>query len=135
MRYTTIKRFRRNGMNGVHFNIPWGTALEKKENGILYFDGKPVAVARSFAAHQHFARDDDGNGQERGKLSRGIIKALGGNQRELSPAWEAVMEDKTAQKYRRKEHEDFWLWDDSFFCAPIADLKHIAALAGMKKGA
>ena len=137
MKYVTFKRFRRNGMNGVHFNIPWGTVLEKHEDGILYFGESPVAVARSYAAHQHFCRDDDGRGQERGRLTQAIIKALGGNTREETPEWEAVFADALCQTYRRKEHEDYWLWDDSFFQAPMEDLEHIAALVGVKakKGA
>ena len=135
MKYITWKRFRRNGINGAHFNLPWGTELEKKDDGILYHEGKPVAVARSFASHEHFARNDDGEGIRRGELSSAIIKALGGNTRETTPEWEAVFDDPVCQNLRRKEHEDYWLWDDSFFQAPIEDLEHIAGLVGLKKGA
>ena len=135
MRYVTVKHFRRNGINGKHFNIPWGTALERKDDGVLYIGDTPVAVARSFASHQHFARDDDGQGAARGKLSHAIIKKLGGYHRETTPEWEAVWNDETAEKYRRKDHVDFWLWDDAFFNAPLEDLRHIASIVGVKKGA
>ena len=103
MTYTTIKRYNRKGIGG-DFNIPWGTPLEKRDDGMLYYDGKPVCVARSFASHEHFCRDDDGQGAARGKLSHAIIKALGGYHRETTPEWEAVWNDETANSYRRKDH-------------------------------
>ena len=134
MQYTTIKRFKRESISG-HLNLPYGTPLEKRDDGILYHDGKPVCVARSFASHEHFCRDDDGNGAARGKLSHAIIKKLGGFHREETPEWEAVWSDKTAEKYRRKDHQDFWLWDDAFYNAPLEDLNHIAEIVGVKKGA
>ena len=134
MTYTTIKRYHRNGIGGA-FNIPWGTRLERRADGILYYDNRPVCVARSYASHEHFCRDDDGQGAKRGKLSHAIIKALGGFQREKTSGWEAIFNDETAGNYRRKDHQDYWLWDDSFYNAPIEDLEHIASLAGAKKGA
>lgn len=132
MTYTTIKRYRRKGIGG-DFNIPWGTALERRDDGILYHDNRPVCVARSYASHEHFCRDDDGNGAARGKLSHAIIKALGGYHRETTPEWEAVWSDETAGKYRRKDHKDYWLWDDAFFNAPLEDLRHIAGIVGAKE--
>lgn len=137
MKYTTIKRFHRSGMGGKEFNLPWGTPLERRDDGILYYEDCPVCVARSFASHQHFASDEDGQGQERGRLSLGIIKALGGTHRpgEPTPEWDAIEDDEIANSYRRKDHENTWLWDDAFYNAPIADLRHIADLVGMKKGA
>lgn len=134
MQYTTIKRFKRESISG-HLNLPYGTTLERRDDGMLYYDGKPVCVARSFASHQHFARDDDGQGAARGKLSHAIIKKLGGFHREKTPEWKAVWSDETAEKYRRKDHQDYWLWSDDFYNAPLQDLQHIASLVGVKKGA
>ena len=62
MRYITIKRYRRDGIGG-HFNLPYGTAVEKRE-GMPYYNNRPICVARSFSSHEHFAIDDDGQGQE-----------------------------------------------------------------------
>jgi len=133
MKYITIKRFQRD-IDGVHFNIPCGIELEKKKDGVLYYEGKSIAVARSFASHQHFARNDDGKGIQRGNLSHGIIKKLGGTHRpgEDTPEWDAVEKDEIAKNYRRKDHETTWLWDDSFYQAPIDDLEHIAEIIGLK---
>lgn len=136
MQYTTIKRFKRNGICG-YFNIPYGTPIEKREDGLLYSRDSPICVATSFAAHEHFARNDDGQGQERGKLTHDIIKKLGGTHRPgvPTPEWDAIENDEIANNYRRKDHETTWLWADSFFNAPIEDLRHIAAKVGLKKGA
>ncbi len=137
MKYITIKRFKRNGIDG-HFNIPYGTYLEKRADGNLYCDNKKICVARSAAAHEYFARDDDGKGMERGKLSHAIIKRLTPMQfdsrQERNEYWQVVWNDSLAQKYRRPEHLDYWLWNDDFYNAPIEDLKYIAALVGVKKG-
>lgn len=129
MKYITIKRFKRTGIGG-HFNIPYGTEVNR-QGEMLIFDGKEICVARSAAAHEYFARDDDDNGLERGKLSHAIINTLGGfsNNAEL---WEKIFENELAQKYRRTEHADYWLWNDDFFNAPLDDLQYLAALVGVK---
>jgi hypothetical protein len=133
MRYITIKRYRHDGIGG-HFNLPYGTAVEKKD-GMLYYDNRPICVARSYSSHEHFARDDDGQGLARGKLSHEIIKALGGThyEGEPTPGWNAIEGDEIAESYRRKDLETSWFWNDSFYNAPIEDLLHIAGLVGIKK--
>ena len=130
MEYITAKRFKRDGVGG-HFNIPYGTKLEKID-GTLWFGIRAVCKSRSAAAHEYFARNDDGNGLERYRLSHAIIKTLGGFNANPD-RWEKIFEDELAQKYRRPEHQDYWLWNDDFFNAPIEDLKHLAALVGVKR--
>jgi hypothetical protein len=134
MQYITIKRYKHNGIGG-YFNIPWNTPVEEKD-GMLYHDNRPICVARSFNSHEHFARNDDGHGKERGKLSHAIIKALGGTHRlgDPTPEWDAIEDDEIANSYRRKDHATTWLWDDSFFNAPIKDLQYIAVKIGLLKG-
>ena len=46
--------------------------------------------------------------------------------------WDKVWDDDLCQKYRRPEHEDWWLWNHAFFNAPIPDLRHIAGLVGAR---
>ena len=137
MKYISIKRFRRNGIGG-YFNIPYGEYLEKRDDGFLYYADKKICVARSAAAHKYFARDDDGKGLERGKLSHAIVDRLAPQQfdsrQERNEYWQVVWNDTLAQKYRRPEHSDYWLWNDDFYNAPIEDLKYIAALVYVKKG-
>jgi hypothetical protein len=133
MHYITIKRYKQQGIGG-HFNLPYGTPIEKREDNLLYHNNRPVCVARSFNAHEYFARNNDGRGLERGKLTHAIIKKLGGMHRELTAEWKAVFDDDLANSYARQDSPDFWLWDDSFFNAPIEDLKYIASLVGIKEG-
>ena len=135
MEYVTIKRFKRNGIGG-QFNIPYGAVLELREDGYLYYAGRAVCVARSFAAHEHFACNYDGKGFERGLLSHAIIKALAPENfdtpKERDDFWQVIWNDTLTPKYRRKDHIDTWLWSDDFFNAPIEDLKYIAGLIGLK---
>ncbi|MBO6304490.1 MAG: hypothetical protein J6M62_05345 [Selenomonadaceae bacterium] len=135
MRYVTIKRFKRESLKG-YVNIPYGSQLERKEDGLLYFENEPVCVASSAASHEHFTRDDDGNGKERGKLTQAILEALepqnGETREDRDNRWEIIWNDTLAQKYRKQEHQTYWLWNDDFFNAPIEDLKHIGALAKAK---
>lgn len=129
MEYITAKRFKRDGIGG-HFNIPYGTKLENID-GTLWFDNRAVCRSRSAAAHEYFARNNDGNGLERYRLSHAIIKTLGGFNANPD-RWEKIFEDNMAQKYRRPEHADYWLWNDDFFNASIDDLKYLATLTGVK---
>jgi hypothetical protein len=129
MTYITIKRYKHNAIGG-YLNLPYGTPVDNID-GMLCYNGKPICVARSFNAHEHFARNDDGHGQERGKLSHAIIKKLGGTHRELTAEWKAVFDDDLANSYSRQDSIDYWLWDDSFYQAPIEDLEHIARLVGI----
>lgn len=48
--------------------------------------------------------------------------------------WDKVWDDQLCQKYKRPEHEDFWLWNHDFYNASIEDLKYIANLIGAKEG-
>ena len=106
MQYITIKRFKRRGIGG-QFNIPYGTPLELHDDGKLYYKDLPVCVAKSAASHEHFARDNDGDGRERGKLSHAIIHALEPNKfdspQERDEFWKLIWNDPLANNYRRKE--------------------------------
>ena len=137
MKYITLKRFKRNGIGG-HFNIPYGKYLEKRDDGVLYYDNSKVCLAKSAAAHEYFVCDDDGKGLERGKLSHAIVDRLAPRQfdsmQERNEYWQVVWNDSLAQKYRRSEHVNYWLWNDDFYNAPIEDLEYIAELVGVKKG-
>lgn len=135
MDYITIKRFKRIGMDGGLFNIPFGTTVEE-QGGTLVHNGRALVRARSAACHEYFARNDDGCGKERGRLTQAIVAALalcaGETQDERDKRWEPIFADKLCQSYRRKEHADTFLWSNDFYNAPIVDLRHIAALAGVK---
>lgn len=114
---------------GVLVNIPWGTRLEELE-GFIYLGEQPLCTITSQIAFDYFTQDDDGRGRERGALLEAILARLKGNN--CQPRWDCVWNDPLCQKYRRPEHEDFWLWNYDFFNAPVEDLEHIAKLVGAK---
>lgn len=137
-RYVARRRARIVGCNGQKVNIPYGSILEAQD-GFLLWKGEPLCVDTSQNAHDYFSQDDDGQGQERGELVAAIAvrletppKASKAQRTERQARWDKVWGDPLCQKYKRPEHEDFWLWNHEFFDAPLADLRHIAALVGAR---
>ena len=129
--YIARRRARFSGIGGILVNIPYGTALEARE-GFILFKGRPVCAVTSQNAYDYFSRDDDGQGQERGALVGAILSRLEKRDKEHQARWNKVWPDAVCQKYRRPEHEDFWLWSYDFYNAPVDDLRHIAALVGAR---
>lgn len=128
MLYATVKRAKFNGISGA-VNLPYGTQVEC-ENGFIRKDGKNICRITSHNAHEFFSPDDDGNGLKRGKLVQAIKDTLENRDAGYQARWDKVWEDGVCRKYKRIEHEDFWLWNHEFFCAPMCDLWHIARLVG-----
>lgn len=126
-RYITRRRARFKALSG-QVNIPYGTVLENR-GGTLMSNGKRICRVSSQNACDYFSQDDDGQGLERGKLVAAITAQLTpGNQVQ----WDKVWADRVCQQYRRSDHEDHWLWSQSFYEAPVDDLRHIAQLIGAK---
>ena len=134
MEYITVKRFKRRGIGG-DFNIPYGTRLTER-GGTLFFRGMPVCRDASAVMREHFARDDDGSGLLRGKLTREIARTLGARESRDDPEyqarWDRVWNDPTCLKYKKAAQADYFLWDISFYNAPVEDLLYIAALVAEK---
>ena len=122
--YITHRRFKDKAICG-NVNIPAQTECDVK-NGCIIYDGKPICVTTSENAHQYFAVNDDGCGMERGHLTQEIQNRLAKNDKNHQARWDKVWSDKIAQKYKRKEYDDYWLWNHDFFNASIEDLRHIA---------
>ena len=129
--YIARSRARFSGIGGILVNIPYGTALEARE-GFILFKGRPVCAVTSQNAYDHFSQNDDGCGRERGTLVATIISCLERRDDGYQARWDKVWGDPLCQKYRRPEHEDFWLWNYDFFNAPVVDLYHIARLIGAR---
>lgn len=140
VQYIAARRARFNAIGGP-VNIPYGTTVEAVD-GFLERDGLRLCAATAESAHKYFARNDDGNGLERGQLTASIIARLS----ERDPKdkegkihqsrWDKLWADPMACRYRRADHADFWVWSHDFFEAPVEDLRHIAALIGLgQKGA
>lgn len=126
MQYIVYKRFKTNALCG-DVNLPAMTLCEEN-NGVVYYQGKPLCYIVSENAHKHFAKNDDGNGMLRGQLIQAICKTLQAHQER----WEKVWSDNVCQLYKRTEHKEHWLWNHDFYNANIDDLKHIANLVGAK---
>ena len=130
MEYITFKRAKIIGITG-EVNIPYGTPIYC-ENGYLFTPDAVICTDHSQNAYDHFMRNDDGNGLERGKLTQNIRKRLAKRDKNYQDRWDKIWEDKLCQKYKRPEYIDYWLWNHEFYNAPIEDLQYIANLIGIK---
>lgn len=130
IRYIVKERMKADGIRSP-VNLPYGTVVEAVD-GMIIHQGAAVCTVVSRNAHIHFARDDDGQGLERGALTLAITKRLEQQDKDHQARWDRVWEDSTCQKYRHPEHEDFFLWGHKFYEAPVEDLRHIAALIGVR---
>ena len=129
--YIVKKRMRLEGIRG-RVNLPYGTEVVAVD-GMFIFKGEAVCAVTSRNAHLYFARDDDGQGRERGALTLAITSTLERRDKGYQDRWDLVWEDPVCQKYRHPEHEDFFLWGHAFFEAPVEDLRHIADLIGARR--
>ena len=130
--YITIKRTRFESISGP-INLPYGTDVNSTGD-FLALDNAPICAVTSQNAYDYFARNDDGKGLERGRLTQAIRAALEKRDKDYQARWDRVWEDKLCQKYKRKEHADHWLWNHDFYNAEIPDLQYIAELVGAKGG-
>ena len=124
MDYICFNRFKQNALCGK-VNIPYGTKLDEANNVISYC-GSPICYTKSQNAYDYFARNDDGKGLERGKLTAEIIKLLNNRKDgKYQDRWDRIWGDLSLLKYKRPEHEDRWLWNHDFYCASVEELEHI----------
>lgn len=137
MTYITHTRYRGKVLHQPEpANIPAKTRLTAV-NGYLCLDGKPVCAEACEAQHEHFCRDDDGQGLVRGRLTTAIKARLAERKSrddaEYQGRWDKVWADKlVCPKYKRGDHADMWLWNHDFYNAPVDDLRYIAKLVGVK---
>lgn len=128
--YITTKRFKGQAITS-EVNIPYGTEVQCVI-GYIVHDNLPICVNHSQNAYDYFARNDDGNGLECGKLIQEIKKVLSKKDSGHQDRWDRVWEDEVCLKYKRVEYSDYWLWNHGFHNAPIEDLRYIANLVGAK---
>lgn len=131
MQYIVHRRFKEKALCGS-VNIPAMSICDEQDSLITY-NNNPICYNVSENAHQFFARNDDGCGMMRGKLTQSIQKALAKRDDEYQSRWDKVWGDPTCQAYKRKEYADYWLWNHDFFQAEINVLQHIAKLVGAKE--
>ena len=127
MNYICFNRFKQNALCG-EVNIPYGTKLDESDNAISY-RGNPICYIKSQNAYDYFARNDDGKGLERGKLTAEIIKLLNNRKDgKYQDRWDRIWGDLSLLKYKRPEHDDYWLWNYDFFNASIEELNRIKSM-------
>ena len=61
-----------------------------------------------------------------------IISTLEKRDADYQARWDKIWESPLCQHYKRPEHEDHWLWNHSFYEAPVLDLWQIATAVGAK---
>lgn len=126
MDYICFNRFKQNALCGK-VNIRYGTTLDETNNIIRYL-GNPICYVKSQNAYDYFARNDDGKGLERGKLTAEIIKLLNRKDGKYQNRWDRIWGDLSLLKYKRPEHDDYWLWNYDFFNASIEELNRIKSM-------
>ena len=131
MRYIVTRRFRGRAIFGA-VNLPYGTACETQDGYLIFEDGRRLCAVTSQNAYDYFSRDDDGLGKERGKLVKDIRRTLEHRDAKHQARWDKLWADAGANRLRRKDSPDFWIWSFDFYNADIPELKHIANLIGIK---
>ena len=155
MEYIVAKAYDRLGID-QRFDLTKG-ASAFEENNIIFYNGKKVCYATSQDAHDFFARNDDGKGRERFKLSHDIIDAVialkteyaeavqqalsafekdeeGNYPAEAIAAAEAVEDKPKAFFDAIEQDEDLakfivnGYWSHAFFNGEIAELKRVKGL-------
>lgn len=130
MNYIVHTRLKGKALCG-EVNLPAMTEVQVEGN-VVYYEGVPLCAIASENGMKHFARNDDGNGMDRGKLTQAIMKRLAKRDSDYQARWDKVWEDAICQQYKRTDHADYWLWSRAFYDAPIEDLRRIAVLIGLK---
>lgn len=126
MEYICYKRFKDNGMDG-YINLPRGSEVEEVD-GIIASGSKAICKNTSQAAYEHFARNNDNQGLQRGDLIIEIKKILSKRDNKYQTRWNKLWADKEANKLRMPDHQDFWCWGFQFYNATIEQLNHIKDL-------
>lgn len=142
MNYIVCKRLRKNTIQGPT-NLKYDTECESIGD-IIYYNQKPICSIRSQDAYDYFARNDDGRGLDRFKLTQTIMKLLRKPDADLvtrsaiqevmkaqtiyDRRWMAVWSDERIGQFRRKDHADFWVWNFDFYNAEIKDLEYIVSV-------
>ena len=127
MRYIVTRRFRGRAICGA-VNLPYGTTCETQDGYLILDDGRRLCAVTSQNAYDHFSRDDDGLGRERGKLVKDIRRTLERRDAKHQTRWDKLWADAGANRLRRADHKDFWVWNHDFYNADVNELRRIRLL-------
>ena len=123
MEYVCFKRFKGNAICG-EVNIPKASLLYI-DNDYLIYNADVICANSSHNCYEYFSRNDDGNGIKRGELTQKIIKKLAKRDSKYQERWDKIWSDMSLLKFKRKEFDDYWLWNHEFYNASINDLEYI----------
>ena len=126
MRYIVTRRFRGKAICGP-VNLPYGTEVYS-DGAFLTVNGEKLCSITSQNAYDFFSCNDDGHGLERGKLVHDIRRTLERRDAKYQARWDKLWADEGANKLRRTEHEDYWLWSFAFYNADVNELRRISQL-------
>lgn len=129
MKYICYKRFRGKILSKTIVNIPYGTEFESSGNFLYDHDGKYMMATTSFNCHQHFSRNDDGQGLRRGKLAYAIAFAPRGKSYRFSED-EIAMLTRDYQRFLKPT--DMILFNNDFFNAEVSELEELAKKLNIK---
>ena len=127
MRYIVTRRFRGKTICG-EVNLPYGTVCEADDGFLRLQDGRRLCAVTSQNAYDYFSRDDDGMGRERGTLVHDIRRTLERRDAKYQSRWDRLWADVGANRLRRADHEDFWVWNHDFYTADVNELRRIRLL-------
>lgn len=133
-KYLVTKRFKTKAICG-DVNLPYGTVCTAKDGMILCDKGILCAIT-SQNAFDYFSQNDDDFAMIRRKLIDNIFDALNRQKQDLNSyneKWDKIWNDSICQKYKRDDHNDYWLWNYDFYNAEIIDLQYIAKLVNAKE--
>lgn len=126
MEYIVHRRCREVAAYGERLNLPYGTRFETI--GDFIADGnRAICATTSETAYKYFARNDDGNGLERGRLTHAIAygKRRVGECFRFSEEEIEMLETKWSRFLR--PDVDVILFNHDFFNAELPDLEELAA--------
>lgn len=129
MEYITHHRFKSLGLCGKRLNLPYATKVSLEGDILKTKDGDPICFVTSEKSKRHFARNDDGCGIERGKLTHAIafgnrVCFVNGRRQRFSSS-EILMLERNYSEWLRKDVAAV-LFNDSFFSADVQELAQLA---------
>ena len=108
-------------------NLPYGTEVSS-DGAFLTVNGEKLCSITSQNAYDFFSRNDDGHGLERGKLVKDIQRTLERRDAKHQARWDKLWADAGANRLRRADHKDFWVWNHNFYNADVNELRRIRLL-------
>lgn len=137
MEYIVHRRCRETSATGDKLNLPYGTRLQTIGDFIATPEGKAVCFTTSELAHRFMARNDDGRGLERGKLTWAIAysprdrRSDDGKRRQRFTDAEIRMLERDWSRYLVPDIETI-LFNNAFFEAEPEELAPLAEALKIK---